>query len=481
MGDHSPLHSAPSTLSIESGHSHSTRATSRPSSRLSAASGLVKVDVKLHLEPEEPAHFQIAAALAESARQLAQSAANFEQEDMLRASSFHSPRSTGSFSRSLAEHHMPRYLSHHPTSTSALTRNHHSASALTRARKNSLPVATLDHPVITPNFDRPTNTVSLDRPTNTVSLDRPTNTVSLDRPIATAILDRSGSMDHTTNLGRAERSERVRRASTASDSPLSRNYSSLSDYKYDTRTGAFSRVNGTGHFYEPAARKMRAELHTPNGVHHYPKSLRHVHTTGSLPRPLEGSTLEQASIHAESDAGSKSGSGCDSNASTLKAMPRSASSGRRNSEDTVEEAVQHSRQLSLLSEQASLESSASLQDALQQTPPSQQEAPSPPSLSRAGSALSLEPALSSTASGYAATGSTSSLENSDSLQAKQKAGTVPIPELSRAGETTAAESLFGFHGGFLEPALHHSRPPFSMQTGALNPPFNLTGSETIDI
>ena len=417
--------------------------------------------------------------------------------------SFHSPRSTGSFSRSLAEHQMPRYLSHHPTSTSALTRNHHSASALTRARKSSLPVATLDHPIIVPHFDRPTNTVSLDRPTNTVSLDRPTNTVSLDRPtntvsldrptntvsldrpINTGIRDRSGSMDHTTNLGRAERSERVRRASTASDSPLSRNYSSLSDYKYDTRTGAFSRsLNGTGHFYEPSARKMRADLHTPNGLHHYPKSLRHIHTTGSLPRPLEGSTLEQASIHAESDAGSKSGSGCDSNASTLKAMPRSASSGRRNSEDTVvEEAAQHSRQLSLLSEQASLESSPSLQDAPQQTPPSQQEPPSPPSLSRAGSALSLEPALSSTASGYAATGSTSSLENSDSLQAKQK-GTVPTPELSRAGEathTTAAGSLFEFHGGFLDPVLHHPHPPFSTQTGALHPPFNLSGSETIDI
>lgn len=65
-------------------------------------------------------------------------------------------------------------------------------------------------------------------------------------------------------------------------------------------------------------------------------------------------------------------------------------------------ACQHDRQPSLLSEQGSV------LDSLQDTP--SPHSSSQPSLSRTGSALSLDPQLSSTASGYAATGSTSSLD-----------------------------------------------------------------------
>jgi hypothetical protein len=91
--------------------------------------------------------------------------------------------------------------------------------------------------------------------------------------------------------------------------------------------------------------------------------------------------------------GSKSGSGCDSNASTLKALPLSL---REQRESLAREDVgdDHVRQLSLLSEQGSAV-----------------ETPSPHSSpSRTASALSLDPEVSSTGSGYAATGSTSSVD-----------------------------------------------------------------------
>lgn len=79
---------------MESGHTH--KSTSSAAKRRSSvdSTNLVQIDVKVHLDQsQEMAPSQIAAALAESARQLAQSAANFEQEDDDRSRGNH----TGSY------------------------------------------------------------------------------------------------------------------------------------------------------------------------------------------------------------------------------------------------------------------------------------------------------------------------------------------------------------------------------------------------
>ena len=468
----SPLHSAPSSLSIESRSSSrpsSRLALSRPSSRLTTASGVVKVDVKVHLGQEQPAHFQIAAALAESARQLAQSAANFEQEDTWASSTHHSPRSNLSSPRGS----MTAGL-HHPSSFSSLRGYHpsrrqlfsnHSAAAQSREHSAMFrdPIASLDRPANLVSLDRPANLVSLDRPANLVSLDRPANLVSLDRPANLVSLDRPAnlvSLDrpanlvgldrpvNTASLDRPGRTEHARRSSATSFKSLNsdpnhyqRHAASL-EYGYRVPTHP-NILEEDGLLYSHMVR--RGEDHTPNGFHHHPKPLKQLPATERSEFIHYGPTGnkgtcdyggEDYSRRGEDqdgscqgdDQGSKSESGCDSNASTLKALPvpfkshreaaggtnsagdigsagGTGSAGGRQTSDKVRTNEEEASQLSLLSEQGSIQDSVEAPSPHSSSQPSSQ-----PSLSRTGSALSLDPQLSSTASGYAATGSTSSLD-----------------------------------------------------------------------
>ena len=130
---------------------------------------------------------QIAAALAESARQLAQSAANFEQEEDLQSTWSRSSRSSPRPSLSVMS------ASHGPYQSKSRRQlfPNHSAGGLREYHHQ-------DKQLYPPTMDTPTHfithgrshTVSLDRPPQPVSLDRTPQPVSLDRPPQPVSLDR---------------------------------------------------------------------------------------------------------------------------------------------------------------------------------------------------------------------------------------------------------------------------------------------------
>ena len=384
----SPLHSAASTLSMASAHS-------RPSSQLA---GLIKVDVKVHLGQEEADPCQIAAALAESARQLAQSAANFEQEEEWNSHSPYYARSSSRGSVSVPQHpHLSRRQLFSNNSTPVLQRDNQNPLPVLRPGPTvSLdrpgPTVSLDRPGPTVSLDRPGPTVSLDRPGPTVSLDRPGPTVSLDRPGPTVSLDRPGPTVSLDRPGPTVSLDRPRRNSTAGYNSKFYEHTIIGTQSLE-RTAMPRRVNGIDH--------------TPNGFQ----------TANRYHDNVFAATLqiqEGISQPVNMESGMESGAGTDSNASTLKAQScygafQDSNEGPANKVRTsgidsdgvngMSEGVNgtsvrvngfhHSSQLSLLSEQGSSEEVASPHSSL-------------------CSALSLDPQLSSTGSGYAATGSTGS-------------------------------------------------------------------------
>ena len=207
---------------MESGHTHKSTGSAAQCHGSMDSTKHVQIDVKVHLDQsQEMAPNQIAAALAESARQLAQSAANFEQEDDDRStwsrSNMSSPRPSLSV---LSAPHVPHQgKSRRQLFTSNSFADHHSrkpSSHTPLPMNRSVNAASMDRLPYTVSLDRPTHTISLDRPTHTISLDRPTHTISLDRPTHTISLDRPahGSLDrpahvvnvdrhtHAANLGR---------------------------------------------------------------------------------------------------------------------------------------------------------------------------------------------------------------------------------------------------------------------------------------
>ena len=363
----SPLHSAPSTLSIDSSHTLSSHQST-------VESGVIKVDVKVHLDQEKAARCQIAAALAESARQLAQSAANFEQEDDLMS-----------------------YLQY-PTSRRQLFPNHYSS------RGYQVPMA------------------SLDSPGNMANLDRVGKIASLDR-----VKDRKRRNSITSHM------------SFKSDSPLSisRNYPiSRPLLEFETPTHS----NVTEPKYSPFRRvESGVHYHAENGLQVLPNFHHHVYATDSSPNQPKKkfltceekltasldfppsprtqrenhSLLKQAQFGTDSMSRSgeeniESGQGTDSNASTLKASAHSGTTGRTNSLNLIPDYhCTSKRHLSQLVNGEVLEIANLLTVSQSEEVPHSSQ---PVTLSRSASGLSLDPPLSSTASGYAATGSNSSLD-----------------------------------------------------------------------
>ncbi len=368
MSDESPLHSAPSTLSINSSHSHSSqsRASHLARRRTTPTPGLIKVDVKVHLEQDNTAPFQIAAALAESARQLAQSAANFEQEDSL-AGPYH-------------PHHHPSL--HHPSL-------HHSRISLSSSRPSS---SSYHH---TPSrrklFTNHSSSAVLQGhhpaplPLPLVSLDRPGHTLNLDKPKPTTTPHHLSHSLSRTGMG--EGREWTRRNST----------SSYRSFNSDSVLPLGQSATQRQHLAQQGGKlALTEDESTPS---------------------RGGSRLSTRQFSPQSDHGSK-----DSNTTTQKPAPPVDSSSaavrkKPNHSLSIEENVVAAKSPYTpphLPPQVKGEDGAR-----QELPPSGQqpdgEVPSPhsssqPSLSRSGSALSLDPQLSSTASGYAATGSSSSLD-----------------------------------------------------------------------
>lgn len=396
------------------------------------------MDVNVHLDQEKVAPFEIAAALAESARQLAQSAANFEQEDgwMSHRSPFHYSRPGSNLSSPRAS------ISGSSNASHAISRrqlfSNHSSSALFREQQNSFPMVSLD---------RPGNAVSLDRPGNAVSLDRQKNVVNLDR-----LRLKEHRRRNSATGSKAFDSESL------VSSHSQRHNAALAEHNVELRTPDALGTNmvevSQGYISDGSSfRKLNPVDYNINGIQRYYVHTNHwqageperppAHVTEEGPTPtasLDFSpscrvTTSQASRRRLSDHGSRSGTETGgSNASTLKAQSHSeqrqspatneleAESG--SAENTVlvnnspqnenRREYQHSRNLaSEPSRPSPLKSTYS--PTLPLARPQETESPSPhsssqASLSRSGSGLSLDPELSSTASGYAATGSTSSLD-----------------------------------------------------------------------
>ena len=184
-----PLYSVPSSLSIISGRSHSTLPGPATACIPEKAKMMpVRMDVNVHLEQGQGvAPCQIAAALAESARQLAQSAANFEQEEGDVESMWsHSNISSQRPSHSVIFSHSSRQAG----SRRQLFPNYFSA----KLRDSAASSLSLDKPVNPDSLDRPVHpVVHLDRPVHPDSLDRPVHpVVHLDRPVHPDNLDRPG-------------------------------------------------------------------------------------------------------------------------------------------------------------------------------------------------------------------------------------------------------------------------------------------------
>ena len=196
------LHLAPSMLSVSSGHTHkSTRSAKQQANK--EPSSQVQIDVKVHLDQSyEMAPSQIAAALAESARQLAQSAANFEEDDKLSTLSHSSVASSRPSMSVLSAPHLPYHQLHarrqQLTSAPHIVRGYQSRFPVTQNAISQRRVS-LDRSAYAVSLNRPGHAVSLDRNVQAVSLDRPGHAVSLDRPGHAVSLDRPG---HAVSLDR---------------------------------------------------------------------------------------------------------------------------------------------------------------------------------------------------------------------------------------------------------------------------------------
>ena len=121
--------------------------------------------MKVHLtkEQQREARTEIAAALAESARQLAQSAANFGQEE---EPLWHS--------QSLPYHASSPHRVTPSTTHSLPTAAMYSKRQLFPSHSSSALISSREFYGSRPSFPRAVPTASLDRPRNTASLDRPT-------------------------------------------------------------------------------------------------------------------------------------------------------------------------------------------------------------------------------------------------------------------------------------------------------------------
>ncbi len=381
--------------------------------------GHIKVDVKVHLEQNKPPPSQIAAALAESARQLAQSAANFEQEDQW-AGNQQWPRSNLSSPRPAGHTHSVHYNS---ISRRQLFPNHSSSLLMMREdHPHIMPIAninrhgntasldqgnianldqlritanrprnaaSLDRPVRLENMvslDRPGHVVSLDRPGHVVSLDRPGHAVSLDRPGHAVSLDRPGHAVSLDRPGHAASLDQPGHVHAASLNQPTNHRNAVSPDRHGN--GVFKRRNSTSsyksfnsdspHFFSSnssGAKPLHNHYHPivqPNTLE--PRSSESgTHEEGLAPPPPPPSPR-----HLPLQPSDTGGVGVESNASNLSRAAGATST------------LEASQELNTASSPPSSPSSSR---------PSQSA-----TLSRSGSPLS------STASGYAATGSTSSLE-----------------------------------------------------------------------
>ena len=382
IADESPLHSAPSTLSIDSSHSRSSRSVQRGPT---PTSGRIQVDVKVHLDQEKTAPFQIAAALAESARQLAQSAANFEQEESLSGSfhhhhpPLHLSRSSLSSRHSAAPPPAPAGSYHHQHNALSRRRlfSNHSSSALLNYNHSSSALLNHNH----------SSSALLNTPLPLVSLDRPGDTVSLDKPrMATT----------TQSLSRTRgQSQWTRRNST----------SSSKSFNSDSVVPLGLTPAQRQHLLQQQGRRLEDESIPLHHATFLTSTLPPAQEIKEMSCILADKTAEKPNLAATADKPAEK-----SNANLLttadKPVEKSdlavASQANPPNNRTLESSPH-------LNKQNGEEPSASMaQQADGETPSSHSS--SQPSLSRSGSGLSLEPQLSSTASGYAATGSTSSLD-----------------------------------------------------------------------
>ena len=134
-----------------------------------------QVDVKVHLcnEQEREARSEIAAALAESARQLAQSAANFDQEE-----EEEERQRRGWYSKSLP-HHSHSSLPHRSLlgTTHSLPLHSNKRRLFSSYSSTNLPLPYTREHVYTPNLPSSSGhtppVASLDRPRHMVSIDHP--------------------------------------------------------------------------------------------------------------------------------------------------------------------------------------------------------------------------------------------------------------------------------------------------------------------
>ena len=147
---------------------------------------LMQVDVKVHLcnEEEREARTEIAAALAESARQLAQSAANFDQEEL------EERQKRGWYSKSLP-HYSHSSLPYRTTlgTTHSLPLHSNKRKLFPSYSSTNLPPHSREH-VYTPTLPSSGHTPP------TASLDHPRHMVSTDHPYAAYDYYRKNSFNH---------------------------------------------------------------------------------------------------------------------------------------------------------------------------------------------------------------------------------------------------------------------------------------------
>ena len=236
-----------------------------------------------------------------------------------------------------------------------------------------------------------------------MSLDGPTHVVSLDRPRRGSVsLERQRSVERGGRRKEQHRnsitSYRSAEAEGEANTPSQRLPALLPDHMYTPNSiepvpNHIPTISTVKHVYSGL-----------NGVHHYPTLLQHSvedTPTASLDFCKELTSQGQRMLEMKTTASrngmtTRHGLETDSNTSTLKAT--NSHLLQTESEDTHTKPPPHPH-----SRDPEDPSSGHAQPV--------PATPSPhSSLSRSGSGLSLEPQLSSTASGYAATGSTSSLD-----------------------------------------------------------------------
>ena len=224
--------------------------------------------MKVHLcnEEEREARSEIAAALAESARQLAQSAANFDQEEL------EERQRKGWHSKSLPHNSSLPYRTSLGT-THSLPLHSNKRKMFSSYSSTNLPPHGREH-VYTPNLPSSGHTPPM------ASLDRPRHTVSTDHPNATGYhaydnYKRNGFGYHPTPPESPLNSRRGSRLS----SPSGRSLSSSSEYAPGHyHNGPLPPVHMRPH------RLLSRRVSEPGGVnegvyqHHNPVFLGHVHS-----------------------------------------------------------------------------------------------------------------------------------------------------------------------------------------------------------